>query len=89
MESDSSLKHEIEEQLENDPEVDVQLLDVQIQKGVVTLTGIVGSDSEKWKADDITRRVAGVVELISNLQVTKTSASQNADIARPWFPTDS
>jgi osmotically-inducible protein OsmY len=83
---DSSLQHDIEEQLENDPEVDVQMLGVQVQKGVVTLTGTVSSDPEKWKADDIARRVAGVAELISNLQVTKTFAAQNADVASPWFP---
>lgn len=86
MKLDSSLRHDIEEKLENDPEVAVQMLDVQVQKGVVTLAGTVSSDPEKWKADDITRRVSGVAELISNLQVTKTSAAQNADVASPWFP---
>ena len=86
MKSDSSLQHDVEEQLENDPEIDVQMLDVHVQEGVVTLAGTVSSDPEKWKADDIARRVAGVAELISNLQVAKTSAAQNADVASPWFP---
>ncbi len=87
MTSDSDLQHEIRNQLENDPEVNVEFLGVQVCKGAVTLTGNVTSDREKWKAEDIVRGVQDVSELVSNLQVTdKLPGLQNADAPRPWFP---
>ncbi|MEO8924235.1 MAG: BON domain-containing protein [Caldimonas sp.] len=87
MKSDSDLQHQIQVELENDPEVNVELLDVQVDKGVVTLRGNVTSDQEKWKADDIVHRVPDVAELVNNLQVIERLAGlQNADVARPWFP---
>ncbi len=38
MKSDSDLQHEIQNRLENDPEVNVEFLGVQVCKGAVTLS---------------------------------------------------
>lgn len=87
MKTDIDLQQQIFEELKNDPDLDVEFLDVRVHEGVVTLSGNLRSDPEKWRADDTVRRVPGVSELVSKLQVTeKEPGLQNADAARPWFP---
>lgn len=44
-------------------------IDVDVYRGVVTLTGIVGSEVEKKKAIDIAKVTAGTVRVVDNMTV--------------------
>ncbi|MBI9091204.1 MAG: BON domain-containing protein [Desulfobacterium sp.] len=45
-------------------------IDVDVNKGVVTLTGVVASPSERDKAMDIARKCPGTVAVTNNLTIT-------------------
>lgn len=86
MKSDRDLTDEIRQALQNDPQLEIEFLDVRVLNGVVTLAGSVTSDPEKWMAEDSVRRVRDVTELVSNLQVIEKPADlRSADAARPWL----
>jgi hyperosmotically inducible protein len=44
-------------------------IDVDVNNGIVTLTGIIGTEELKNRAIDIARKTKGVVEVIDNLKV--------------------
>ncbi|MBI4526845.1 MAG: BON domain-containing protein [Deltaproteobacteria bacterium] len=46
-------------------------IDVDTNRGVVSLNGIVDSPEQKTRAEDLARRVQGVKRVINNLQVAQ------------------
>lgn len=50
-------------------------IDVDTNRGVVTLTGVVQNVSDKSRADDIARKVEGVRNVVNNLQIQSLSFS--------------
>jgi Predicted periplasmic or secreted lipoprotein len=66
---DINLKHNVEAELEWDPEVDARKIGVGAEGGVVTLTGHVRSYLEKWSAERIAKRVHGVQGLANEIEV--------------------
>jgi osmotically-inducible protein OsmY len=81
MKSDSELRHDVERELEWDPSIDARNIGVMAKNGVVTLTGNVSSYSDKWRAERIAKRVAGVTALANDIEVRLSKERTDADIA--------
>jgi len=84
MKGDTELKAHVTEELEWDPAVDAVQIGVQVNDGVVTLTGHLASHAAKYAAEAAVRRVPGVrglaVEI--NVRLPDDARRTDADIAR-------
>ena len=81
MKTDNELKHNVERALEWDPSIDARNIAVTAKNGVVILTGRVNSYADKWTAERIAKRVAGVVAIANEIEVKLTDERTDADIA--------
>jgi osmotically-inducible protein OsmY len=81
MKTDNELKHDVESALEWDPSIDARNIAVTAKNGVVILTGRVNSYSDKWTAEQIAKRVPGVVALANEIEVKLTDERTDVDIA--------
>ena len=82
MKSDSQLQQDVLAELKWEPCVTASRIGVEVESGVVTLAGHVGSYSEKWHAERAAQRVSGVGALAVELKVKLTGDSRtDADIA--------
>jgi hyperosmotically inducible protein len=70
---DATITTQVKTALLNDPEVAGLQIDVDTFKGVVTLSGRVGSQDEANRAIALARRTGGVAEVKSALQVIPSS----------------
>lgn len=89
MKSDIDMQHDIRNELFRVLSGTAEKLDVRVLEGVVTLTGTLGSDHERWNMEDAVRRMPDVRDLINETLVVAIEApvrSADADTARPWFP---
>lgn len=95
MRSDSDIKHDVEDELRWDPNVNSTDIAVAVKNGVVTLTGFVRSFAHKRAAESAAKRVAGVIGLANDLEVRLPGADERPDpeIARDvvaelktWLP---
>jgi osmotically-inducible protein OsmY len=66
---DATTTTRVKTALLNDPVIDATRIDVDTSAGIVTLKGVVKSKEEEAKAIELTRRVAGVREVKSLLQI--------------------
>jgi osmotically-inducible protein OsmY len=69
MKTDNAIKHDVEEELRWEPEVDDTDISVKINNGVVTLTGFVKTYAQKYRAGNAAKRVAGVTALANDIEV--------------------
>jgi osmotically-inducible protein OsmY len=81
MKTDSELRRDVQRALEWDPTIDARSIGVAAKNGVVTLTGYVSSYSDKWEAERIAKRVAGVTALANDIEVKLSSGRTDPDIA--------
>jgi osmotically-inducible protein OsmY len=81
MKSDSELRRDVEREFEWDPSIDARDIAVAVKNGVVTLTGHVSKYSEKWSAERIAKRVAGVTALVNDIEVKLSTERTDNDIA--------
>jgi osmotically-inducible protein OsmY len=89
MQADIDIQHDIRNALAQVLLGNIEKLTVQVQHGVVTLTGSLPSDREKVAVDSAIRRMPGVRLLIDEalvLSIEATSEGVKGDTARPWFP---
>jgi hyperosmotically inducible periplasmic protein len=70
---DAGITAQVKTALLNDPDVGGLRIDVDTAKGLVTLSGIVKSKAEADKAVAIARKVDGVRDVKSTLQVNPAS----------------
>ena len=84
MRPDSDIKHDCEEELRWDPDIESADIAVAVKDGVVTLTGFVRSYSQKWQAESDAKRVKGVAAMANDIEVRLPIISQrpDPDIAR-------
>jgi len=84
MKSDNMLQRDIIDELAWEPSIDAAEIGVTVAEGVVTLTGQVPSLAEKWTAEHVTKRVAGVRAVANDITVRLPSERErsDADIAR-------
>ncbi len=66
---DSTITTRVKTSLLNDPQVAAQRIDVDTIKGVVTLSGAVKSEAERDRAIAVARKIGGVVDVKSALQI--------------------
>ena len=82
MKTDSQLQQDVLAELKWEPCVTASKIGVEVESGIVTLAGHVGSYSEKWHAERAAQRVSGVGALAVELKVKLTGDSRtDADIA--------
>lgn len=84
MKNNTELRRDILDELEWEPSIDAAEIGVMTHDGIVTLTGSVGSYTEKLSAERVVRRVKGVKAIANDLEVRLpgTSARSDAEIAR-------
>ena len=66
---DATLAANVRTALVNDPTVGAERIDVDVRKGVVTLSGTVGAPADEQRAIALARGVNGVTRVESHLQV--------------------
>jgi hyperosmotically inducible periplasmic protein len=66
---DATITTRVKTSLLNDPEVAALRIDVDTVKGVVTLSGAVKSPAERDRAIAVARKIGGVVDVKSTLQI--------------------
>jgi len=67
------------DELDWDPEVDATKIGVTAADGVVTLTGIVRSFTDRWMAEKLAKRVAGVQGVANELHVALVDEDRRDD----------
>lgn len=72
---DSTMTASVQGKLTNDKASNFTRIDVDTERGVVTLTGVVRTVEEKSRAESIARSVEGVSKVNNNLQVQSLSSS--------------
>jgi osmotically-inducible protein OsmY len=77
--TDMQLKQDIEDELRWDPKVSAAQIGVSVDKGVVSLTGVVDTYAAKWAAEDATKRVYGVRTVAEELTVKILSDHKRSD----------
>jgi osmotically-inducible protein OsmY len=88
MKSDSDLAVEIRTEIARQRGSRADDVDLQVLQGVVTLTGNLQSDLEKWNLRDAISGMPGVERVIDETMIAPEPSlrSADADAARPWFP---
>jgi osmotically-inducible protein OsmY/prolyl-tRNA editing enzyme YbaK/EbsC (Cys-tRNA(Pro) deacylase) len=83
MKTDTDLRQDVIDELGWEPSIDAAAIGVAVEDGVVTLTGHVPSLAEKWTAEHMTKRVAGVRGVANEIAVRLPAGSEriDADIA--------
>jgi osmotically-inducible protein OsmY len=79
MTTDSTIRDDVVEELDFDPQLDAQHIGVAVSKGVVTLTGHVSSLQQKHAALHATERVRGVKAVACEIEVRLPSAKKHND----------
>jgi len=69
MVDDRWLGTKIDMKLINEPEIRSLNIDVDVDRGVVTLTGIVPNEAQRQKVIDLARTTEGTVKVIDNLTI--------------------
>lgn len=70
---DTAIHTKVKAALVNDPVVSGSAINVDVERGVVSLSGAVNGDVEKTKAEDIARGVTGVRSVDNNLVVRQAN----------------
>jgi hypothetical protein len=79
--ADTDLRDRVERQLDWEPQITSTEIGVAAEKGVVTLTGFVGTYAEKVAAERATLRTYGVSAVANDIQVKPLFKKTDADIA--------
>lgn len=79
MKSDIQLKEDIERELNFDPKVNDALIGVSVDKGVVSLRGVVDTYAEIWAAEEAIKRVSGVRTFAQDLKVQVLNGDMHSD----------
>jgi osmotically-inducible protein OsmY len=83
MKTDNEIRRDIQTELEFDPCIDERGIGVVVHNGVVSLIGEVGQYCDRWNAEDIAKRVAGVRAIANELvvKIPFVGLRSDADIA--------
>lgn len=76
---DRDLRRDVVDELDWDPEVDATKIGITAEDGVVTLTGIVRSFTDRWMAEKIAKRVTGVQGVANELHVALMDEDRRDD----------
>jgi osmotically-inducible protein OsmY len=83
MKTDANIRIDVENELRWDPSVDEKGILVKVDDGVVSLQGSVPHFSERWTAEQVTKRVAGVRAIANDIEVKipKPGERWDSDVA--------
>ncbi|CAG9165990.1 hypothetical protein LMG23992_00660 [Cupriavidus laharis] len=81
MKTDLQLKKEVLDELDWDPSLDAAAIGVEVNEGVVTLSGHLPSYAEKLAAERAAEKVSGVRGVVVNLEVRPASVPSDEAIA--------
>jgi len=73
--TDDRIHDEVCERLTRNPLIDASLMDVQVEKGVVTMSGEVFDRRMKYMAEEVVDDVTGVKEIHNKLRVSRDRAA--------------
>ncbi len=73
--NDAQIIGEIAQKIQADPNIQVKAIAVQSTDGVVTLTGVVNSDTERTAAANDAGQIEGVKTVVNNLTVQQAAAA--------------
>jgi osmotically-inducible protein OsmY len=79
MNSDHQLRQHVLDELDFEPMVNAAHIGVGVHRGVVTLTGFVGSYAQKLAAEHAVRRVKGVKAIAQEIEVRLPADKKSAD----------
>jgi osmotically-inducible protein OsmY len=79
MKTDSQLQQDVQDELKWEPSVDHEKIGVAVDKGVVTLSGLVPSFANKLLVEKAVRRVKGVRAIAEELVVRYASMPKTSD----------
>ncbi|WP_068874863.1 MULTISPECIES: BON domain-containing protein [unclassified Phenylobacterium] len=84
MKSDEDIRHDVEAELQWDPDIRAADIAVAVKEGVVTLTGFVRSYAQRWQAERDAKRVSGVRGVANDIEVRlpNLDARPDPEIAR-------
>jgi osmotically-inducible protein OsmY len=82
MRTDSDIQQHVLAELDWDPEVEATEVGVEVDDGVVTLSGTVDSYTKRWAAEKAALRVDGVRAVANDLQVKLPGVRTDTDIAK-------
>jgi osmotically-inducible protein OsmY/prolyl-tRNA editing enzyme YbaK/EbsC (Cys-tRNA(Pro) deacylase) len=84
MKTDTILQQDVIDELAWEPSIDAAAIGVAVEEGIVTLSGHAPSYVEKWAAEHVVKRVAGVRGVENEIAVRLPGASvrTDSDIAR-------
>jgi osmotically-inducible protein OsmY len=78
----ANLQHDILDEFDWDPLIESNEVGVQVDDGIITLTGTVESYTKKWAAERAAFRVAGVRAVANDLSVHTKATRTDTDIAK-------
>ena len=83
MKTDKQLQKDVMAELSWEPSINAAHIGVEVEQGVVTLSGHVDNLTQKWTAERVVKRVGGVRALAFDLEVklTDTDKRNDTDIA--------
>ena len=79
MRADSDIKRDVEDEIKYDADLHSSDIGVSAKNGVVSLTGFVGSYSQKLQAEEDAKRVSGVMGVANDIQVRIPSVDARPD----------
>jgi osmotically-inducible protein OsmY len=77
---DSDVGQRVENVLDWNPLIDASGMTVSVTSGIVTLSGIVESFWQRYKAWELSSNVSGVVDVVNDLQVSPPESVSDEDI---------
>lgn len=69
--SSERIREDVYDRLSFDPRVDASDIDIKVEGSEVTLSGVVRSREEKYRAEDLVESISGVRSIQNNLRVEK------------------
>lgn len=79
MKSDKLLKDKIEQAIHNNASIDARFVTVEVQKGIVTLSGIVPNAWQKQLTANVAQRVEDCYAVVVNLCLPSADANLESD----------
>ncbi len=79
MKLDSDIRRDVETELRWEPELDEKNVVVKVDDGTVTLLGSVPHYADRWTAEQVVKRVAGVRAIANDIEVKMTTLGERTD----------
>jgi osmotically-inducible protein OsmY len=79
MKTDANIRDDVENELRWDPSLGEKAIFIKVEDGVVSLQGSVPHFSDRWTAEQVTKRVAGVRAIANDIEVKLPNSGERLD----------